>query len=75
MQSDRTTKLLLNQANVNRGFQYQKISESKVLVGKVIVRKCVAIVNNTKMFVKMFDSTVNVFKLELIVTTEKSSIF
>jgi hypothetical protein len=28
-----------------------------------------------KMFVKMFDSTVNVFKLELIVTTEKSSIF
>ncbi len=75
MQSDRTTKLLLNQANVNRGFQYQKFSESKVLVGKVIVRKCVAIVNNTKMFVKMFDSTVNVFKLELIVTSEKSSIF
>ena len=35
---DRTTKLLLNQANVNRGFQYQKFSESKVLVCKVIVR-------------------------------------
>jgi hypothetical protein len=36
--ADRTTKLLLNQANVNRGFQYQKFSESKVLVCKVIVR-------------------------------------
>ncbi len=58
--ADRTTKLLLNQANVNRGFQYQKLSESKVLVCKVIVRKCVAIVDNTKMFL-----TVNVFKLEV----------
>jgi hypothetical protein len=38
--ADRTTKLLLNQANVNRAFQYQKFSESKVLVCKVIVRMC-----------------------------------
>jgi hypothetical protein len=35
-----TTKLLLNQANVNRVFQYPKLSESKVLVCKVIVRMC-----------------------------------
>ena len=73
--ADRTTKLLLNQANVNRGFQYQKLSESKVLVCKVIVRMCCNLTTTQKMFVKMFDSIVNVFKLELIVTTEKSSIF
>ena len=47
-----TTKLLLNQANVNRVFQYPKLSESKVLVCKVIVWMCCNLTTTQKCLLK-----------------------
>jgi hypothetical protein len=54
--ADRSTKLLLNQANVNRGFQYQKFSESKVLVCKVIVRNVASLIATQKTRINVFDT-------------------